>query len=249
MLYGEMLAGVRSLALGAQTYFLPTERAAAVDVGLLSFALARSTELHLRGRDDVNVASVLGPLLALAKDDRGCGGGGSEFAESGDGVGDAESGDGDGDAPSDANRCEVGGAAAQRLAVLLAAPNRPFHIVSVLTHIHADAHNNGTLHGVRPLVAQQATLERLVHALEGLQRVQATPEPFAFQKHLRFTILLWLAVLPVALVPSLMWATPAVASAIGFVIFKLEDVAVEVQNPFGFERPVTISWLVVLHAI
>jgi predicted membrane chloride channel (bestrophin family) len=230
MLYGEMLAGVRSLALGAQTYFLPNERVAAVDVGLLSFALARSTELHLRGRDDVNVASVLGPLLALAKDDRSCGRGGSELAESGDG-----------DAPSDANGGEVGGAAAQRLAVLLAAPNRPFHIVSVLTHIHADAHNSGTLHGVRPLVAQQATLERLVHALEGLQRVQATPEPFAFQKHLRFTILLWLAMLPVALVPSLMWATPAVASAIGFVIFKLEDVAVEVQNPFGFERPVIIS--------
>lgn len=102
--------------------------------------------------------------------------------------------------------------------------------------LHGDAHNRDAMHGIRSLVAQQSTLERLTRHIEDLQRVQRTPEPWAFQKHLRLTILLWLWGLPLTLLPSMLWATPLVASSMAYVIFKLEDVAVEVQNPYGFTQ-------------
>ena len=52
---------------------------------------------------------------------------------------------------------------------------------------------------------------------------------------LRFTILTWVTLLPLAILPSLQMATPVLGAALGFVVFKLDDAAVEVQNPFGFD--------------
>ena len=192
--FGELIADVRALALGAQSYFVPEQRRAAVDVGLLSFAFARSCELHLRCEGDAKVAATLGPVLRELDPDHHPAG----------------------------------------LNALLAAPNRPGHLIDLLVRLHGDSHNLGHMHGIRSLVAQHATLERQLQRLEALQRIQCTPEPFAFQKHLRFTTLLWLGLLPVALAPSLFWAAPLLSTTIGFVVFKLEDVAVEVQNPFGW---------------
>ncbi len=76
----------------------------------------------------------------------------------------------------------------------------------------------------------------MLHRLEQLYCLQATPEPWAYQKHLRLTALLWLSFLPFVLIPSLHLFAIPISSVIGYVVFKLDDVSVELQDPFGWDH-------------
>jgi predicted membrane chloride channel (bestrophin family) len=50
---------------------------------------------------------------------------------------------------------------------------------------------------------------------------------------MRMTVLLWCALLPFALVPPVGAAAIPIASALAFVVIKMDDVSVEIQDPFG----------------
>merc|ERR1711924_451708 len=89
---------------------------------------------------------------------------------------------------------------------------------------------------VRATVALQNHVSGLIHSVDQLQRIRSTPEPWSVQKHIKFTMLVWLGVLPIALVPGVMWATPVFATSIAYVVFKLDDLSIEMQNPFRLER-------------
>jgi len=119
---------------------------------------------------------------------------------------------------------------------MMSYPIPPYFIAEQLTRKIGDAFDRGDVKGVRALVALQETVQRIVRNTEGLNRIRATPEPWSYQKHMRATTILWLGILPLCLLPSLTWATPLLASPIGYVVFKLDDISVELQNPFGFDR-------------
>merc|ERR1712228_693936 len=62
------------------------------------------------------------------------------------------------------------------------------------------------------------------------------PEPWAYMKHLRFSTSLWLGMLPLAFLPSMLYTTPVVTTALGYVVFKLDDISIELQSPFGGDK-------------
>lgn len=117
-----------------------------------------------------------------------------------------------------------------------ATPNRLNFLIDQVSILLREAFDTGNVKGIRALVAMQENLGRIILTTEGLLRIQGTPEPWSYQKHLRLTTLIWLNILPLALLPSLQLFTPVLSSLIAFVVFKLDDVAVEVQSPFGFDR-------------
>ena len=83
----------------------------------------------------------------------------------------------------------------------------------------------------------QNKVEALEQCAETLRQIRSTAEPWSSQKHLRFTAALWLGCcLPFALLPQLHWATVPVGSAVGYVVYKLDAVSRELQNPFGFDH-------------
>jgi predicted membrane chloride channel (bestrophin family) len=104
-----------------------------------------------------------------------------------------------------------------------------------LTFLLGRMFDDGSVKGIRALVAMQDTVERLNECGADIARIQRTAEPWSYQKHMRFTIQVWLSMLPLALMPWLHWATVPTAGAIGFVVFKLDSIALELQNPFGFD--------------
>ena len=82
----------------------------------------------------------------------------------------------------------------------------------------------------------QELVQNIVVNSERLHRIRETPEPWSYQKHMRLTAMIWLGILPLSVLPTLQWSTPLFSVAIGYVVFKLDDISVELQNPFGFDR-------------
>eukprot|EP00746_Dinoflagellata_sp_MGD_P017176 gnl/MRDRNA2_/MRDRNA2_139233_c0_seq1.p1 gnl/MRDRNA2_/MRDRNA2_139233_c0~~gnl/MRDRNA2_/MRDRNA2_139233_c0_seq1.p1 ORF type:complete len:417 (-),score=43.73 gnl/MRDRNA2_/MRDRNA2_139233_c0_seq1:282-1532(-) len=123
-----------------------------------------------------------------------------------------------------------------QLQQMLAAPHRPFFISEQVSALLTDAFDTGQIKGIRALVALHTINQDMVRIMEGLERIRNTPEPWVYVTHLRWTIVLWSVLLPFSLVPTLQWATPVLSTSIAYVVFKLDDVAVELQNPFGYDR-------------
>lgn len=186
-LYGEMLGNLRGLAHASRAYM--REKKDIVDIGILAYAYARATELHLRRNSDAKYLAAFSGLLSPTETEQMC-----QYSI------------------------------------------RPYYIAEKLTSHLSDAFDRGDVKGIRALVAMQDQIQRIIRNTEGLHRIRATPEPWSYQKHMRFTAMLWLGILPLALLPSLLWSTPLLATSIGYVVFKLDDISVELQNPFGFDR-------------
>ena len=119
---------------------------------------------------------------------------------------------------------------------LLRSPHRPHHVSEMLTVALTDSFNRGEIKGIRALVAAHDCVQRLNKTFENIERIATTAEPWSYQKHMRFTTQLWLGILPLALLPTLQLATPIMAPAIGYVLLKMDDVSMELQNPFGMDK-------------
>ncbi|CAE7747305.1 unnamed protein product [Symbiodinium pilosum] len=119
---------------------------------------------------------------------------------------------------------------------LLRAPHRPYFLTQRLTLRLADAYDAGHTKNVRLVVAVQSYINNLSKTMESMEMLRSTPEPWGYQKHNALLMQLWLAILPMALTPTLLWASPVLGAAIGYSVYKLEDVAVEVCNPFGMDN-------------
>ena len=185
-LFGRILANAHNLANSAQLYI--SDRATVIEVGVLSAALVKGVEYHLRCLDSDSQAQAFHRMLT-----------------------------------------------AGQLRVLSHAGHHPHGMVELLMRQLGDAHVQGHVHNVRCLIAMQQLLQDIVLDLQSLHQLTHTPEPWAYQKHLRLSILVWLGLLPACLVPYLgLWAVPT-GACMGYGLFKMDHVSVELQNPFGMD--------------
>lgn len=85
----------------------------------------------------------------------------------------------------------------------------------------------------------QMELDRNVQLLidyqGGCERIVKTPMPFAYMLHLRRTLLLFILGLPFALVEPFGWATVPVVVLIAHTFLGIEEIGVEIEEPFGTE--------------
>lgn len=78
-----------------------------------------------------------------------------------------------------------------------------------------------------------SNVNQLVDYIGGCERIQKTPLPFAYVVHLRRALILYCLTLPFALVEAYGWTTLLVALLITYVLFGIEEIGVEIENPFG----------------
>ena len=83
------------------------------------------------------------------------------------------------------------------------------------------------------LTAMQELLNSLVDCLGGCERILKTPMPLAYSIHLKQLILLYCLSLPFQMVGSLQWWTGPVVVLISFTLFGIEEIGIEIENPFG----------------
>jgi ion channel-forming bestrophin family protein len=84
----------------------------------------------------------------------------------------------------------------------------------------------------------QADRERaaLIDHLGGCERILRTPLPRAYTIQIRRFILLFLGMLPFALLTKVGWLTPLITVLVAYPIFSLDHIGSELQDPFSIGR-------------
>ncbi len=86
---------------------------------------------------------------------------------------------------------------------------------------------------VYQLTTLQQLLNNLVDALGACERILKTPIPLAYAIHLKQLLLLYSLTLPFQMVGELGWWTGITAAIISFTLFGIEEIGIEIENPFG----------------
>jgi len=85
------------------------------------------------------------------------------------------------------------------------------------------------------LQACDANLTSLVDSLGGCERIARTPIPFAYAQHIKSFVLLFCFTAPFAMVDTMRWLTPAVSGLLAFALFGIDEIGVEIEDPFGYD--------------
>ncbi|KAM3107797.1 bestrophin family protein [Phormidesmis sp. 146-33] len=86
---------------------------------------------------------------------------------------------------------------------------------------------------IHQLTAMHELLDSLVEQLGGCERILKTPMPLAYAIHLKQLLLLYCLSLPFQMVGNLVWWTCPVVVLISFTLFGIEEIGIEIENPFG----------------
>ena len=123
---------------------------------------------------------------------------------------------------------------ARELGETLAAPHVPTAVARRISDELAAAVRTGEL---APVQAMQIDghVAGLVDAIGMCERIHRTPLPFAYMVHLRRALILYCGTLPFALVDAFGWSTVLDTLLVTFVLFGIEEIGVEIEDPFGVD--------------
>ncbi|AFY36613.1 hypothetical protein Lepto7376_0168 [[Leptolyngbya] sp. PCC 7376] len=82
-------------------------------------------------------------------------------------------------------------------------------------------------------ISIQEKFAALTNGITTCERIFNTPLPFAYTIFLRKFILLYCFFLPFGLVETLLWGTIPITLLVAFVLFGVEAIAEEIEDPFG----------------
>jgi putative membrane protein len=82
-------------------------------------------------------------------------------------------------------------------------------------------------------IAMFKLVDTMVDVLGGCERILKTPIPPAYSIHLKQLLLLYCLTLPFQIVSALHWWTSPIVAIVSFTIFGIEEIGIEIENPFG----------------
>jgi putative membrane protein len=71
--------------------------------------------------------------------------------------------------------------------------------------------------------------------LGGAERILNTPIPFAYAQHIKSFLALFCLTAPFAMVQTMGWYTPIAAAIVAFALFGIDEIGVEIEEPFGYD--------------
>ncbi|KAJ3101044.1 hypothetical protein HDU97_001687 [Phlyctochytrium planicorne] len=80
-----------------------------------------------------------------------------------------------------------------------------------------------------------AQINAIVDAVTGMERILATRIPHAYGLHLRQVLVIYCLFLPMQIMASLGWYTGPCLMLVSFVLFGIENLGLEIENPFGYD--------------
>ncbi|HIK43893.1 MAG TPA: hypothetical protein IGR64_03290 [Leptolyngbyaceae cyanobacterium M65_K2018_010] len=123
---------------------------------------------------------------------------------------------------------------AEQFAKLQTVNNPPLEIAFWLADYLQTQEAGGKLNPYQLTYCLEA-LDDLVDTLGGCERILKTPMPLAYSIHLKQLVMLYCLALPFQMVDSLGWGTPFVVGLISFAVFGIEEIGIEIENPFGHD--------------
>ncbi len=121
-----------------------------------------------------------------------------------------------------------------RISKLQTMNNPPLEVAFWIGDYLQCQHQRDRLH-VYQLSAMHELLDRLVDILGGCERILKTPMPIAYAIHLKQLLLLYCLSLPFQMVGNLGWWTAPTVLLISFTLFGIEEIGIEIENPFGHD--------------
>ncbi|GBB89200.1 hypothetical protein RclHR1_01590005 [Rhizophagus clarus] len=113
--------------------------------------------------------------------------------------------------------------------------NLPLDITLYLSSYVDTQFNKGTIDV--PLTNQLlASLNGLCDCLSQFERILRSPIPLAYSIHLSQTVWIYCLSLPFFLVSGSHWSTIIVVFFVAFILFGLEHIGAEIENPFGYDE-------------
>lgn len=85
------------------------------------------------------------------------------------------------------------------------------------------------------LSALYKLLDAMVDILGGCERILRTPMPLAYAIHLKQLLFIYCLLLPFEVVSKLNWWTGPVVGLVSFMLFGIEEIGLEIENPFGLD--------------
>ncbi|CAG8729344.1 17528_t:CDS:2, partial [Cetraspora pellucida] len=89
-------------------------------------------------------------------------------------------------------------------------------------------------------------LDHFIDILGSLERISNTPIPLAYRVHLKQAVTLYVWLLPFTLVDILGWLTIPVIFVISFILFGVEAIGSEIEDPFELNRNYTNYLLIAI---
>jgi putative membrane protein len=119
-------------------------------------------------------------------------------------------------------------------AAVLASPHVPVAVATKISERLAEARDRGAISDI-VLTALDQNSQLLVDYIGSCERIYRTPLPFVYVVHLRRALFLYCYSLPFALVGLYGWWTILVVFLLAYVLFGVEEIGVEIENPFGLD--------------
>ncbi len=113
--------------------------------------------------------------------------------------------------------------------------HQPNFISSKLAELLAKLLEEGQLNQFSFLKAEELR-ETIVDCQGACERILKTPIPFVMAIKSRRFILLFLMILPAALVNHSVYISPMIVTLVAYALFSLDQIGVELQNPFSIEN-------------
>jgi len=108
----------------------------------------------------------------------------------------------------------------------------PLAIARRITFLLDEARQRGSIDSYQMGMLDQ-NVQLLIDYLGGCERIRATPLPYAYTVHLRRALVFFFFTLPFALMPRFGWDTPLAVLLTSYVFFGIEEIGVEIEDPFG----------------
>jgi len=113
--------------------------------------------------------------------------------------------------------------------------HKPNLISSKLALMLSQMEASGKLNQFSFLKAEELR-ETILDCQGACERILKTPMPFVMAIKSRRFILLFLIILPVALVSYSAYINPLIVALVGYALFSLDQIGVELQNPFSIKN-------------
>ncbi|PJD93525.1 MAG: hypothetical protein CK423_07150 [Legionella sp.] len=113
--------------------------------------------------------------------------------------------------------------------------HKPNLISSKLALMLSQMQESGKLNQFSFLKAEELR-ETILDCQGACERILKTPMPFVMAIKSRRFILLFLLILPIALVSYSAYINPIIVTLVGYALFSLDQIGVELQNPFAINN-------------
>jgi putative membrane protein len=117
-------------------------------------------------------------------------------------------------------------------AAIFASSARPQAVMAHLTRAIDALRKDAALTDAQQFAMDQ-NLTAMTDALAGCERILKTPVPFAYAQHIKLFVVLFCYTAPFTMSEAMGWYTPIAATLLCFALFGIDEIGVEIEDPFG----------------